>query len=708
MNAVLWGGVLIIAAVAALGWQAQQWRRQAVAARALLQSFVSSAGFGLCVRDAAGQMCEVNARLKSMLGIPPGNSGADWLNALPAGEGEVLRKTWQQAPEAAGMREVVLRPEGAAPRWLCISFVPLAHRSLSISVEDITERRLADETSRESEQRFAEIFYLLPAVATITNVATGRFVDVNHMWEPLFGFSREETIGHTSTELRAWVDPEDRKIVVSAVLRDGVVRDYPFRARRKDQRIMDCMASGRLIELHGERYLLLIVRDVTAELRVARALQESEAKFSSIFRESLAPLVLSRADSGMALDANQAWLDLMHQTREELIGHCSLDLGLWASPEERERIVEQVSREGFANRIECHMRGGDEVIRLCLASCRHIELNGEKCLIWSLQDITEQRAMELEIQSMNATLEQRVKARTAELEKANHDLQTVLDTLQRAQDELVRAEKLAALGGLVAGVAHELNTPIGNSVTAASALQFRTEEFRQAMEGGALKRSTLEDYLDYAATGSQLLMRSLEQARELVASFKQVAVDRTSDLRRKFDLAEFVSELLRTYHSAMRRSTCKISVEVAVEAGIRLDSFPGSLGQVLSNFISNAMLHAFEGRSQGRLRIAARQTEAESVVLRFEDDGVGITPENLKRIFDPFYTTKFGQGGSGLGLHIAYSIVTNVLGGQISVESEPGQGTRFLLRLPLSAPEGVVENPMQLRSPPAVLTKTLH
>lgn len=695
MQELYWlGWLLVVLGGVGLAWWAARWWRRVERAR--LASFVRAAGLGVCVRNEAGHMCEVNAQLKQLFGIGPEEDGQNWLSVLYEEDRAALLRDWQHVPAVAGMREVRLPGKNGAPRWLRIGFVPLAGGSLSISVEDISELKLADSRSRESAQRFAQIFYLLPTVATITHLGSGHFVDVNHQWEPLFGYSREETLNHTEAELGVWADPADRQHVVNAVLRGDVIRDFLFRARCKDGQIRDCMVSARLIEFHGERYLLMIIRDVTEELRSAQALRESEAKFATIFRESLVPLLVSRVDDGVIVDANPAFLELLNYSREELLDQSTLELGLWADPAERERIVQQARDEGLVKRVECHMRTGVGALRLCLASCRCQGLNGASTLIWSLQDITEQRALEREVLATNATLEQRVQARTAELVKANVELQKALDTLQCAQDELMRSEKLAALGGLVAGVAHELNTPIGNSVTTASALQWRAEQVRQSMAEGALRRSMLEEFIDYAATGSELLMHSLEQARELVGSFKQVAVDRSSDLRRQFDLASLVDEIVKTHHAALRRHACRIEVDVSVEPGIMLDSFPGPLGQILSNFISNSMLHAFEGRERGRIRIAAQRVNSDHVELRFEDDGIGIAPEHQARIFEPFFSTKLGRGGSGLGLHIVASIVSNLLGGHIRMESEPGHGTRFLVLMPVTAPEGPVPNPMLL------------
>nr|WP_316638412.1 two-component regulator propeller domain-containing protein [uncultured Roseateles sp.] len=253
--------------------------------------------------------------------------------------------------------------------------------------------------------------------------------------------------------------------------------------------------------------------------------------------------------------------------------------------------------------------------------------------------------------------------------------------LQSAQTQLVAQEKLAALGAMVAGVAHELNTPIGNSLLVASTLHEHTTTLMGQLQGGTMKRSDLNTYCEMAEHAAAIIMRSLHSAAELVSSFKQVAVDQTSAQQRRFDLQRTCNELLSTLMSKISKAGHQISVEVP--AGIVMDSYPGPLGQVLANLVNNAMLHGFEGRENGRMCLRASQPRAGRVLIEFEDDGVGIAPEHQKRVFEPFFTTKFGQGGSGLGMHISYNIVTSLLGGQIELISAPGQGTRFLLDLPL-------------------------
>jgi signal transduction histidine kinase/tetratricopeptide (TPR) repeat protein len=256
--------------------------------------------------------------------------------------------------------------------------------------------------------------------------------------------------------------------------------------------------------------------------------------------------------------------------------------------------------------------------------------------------------------------------------------------LQEAQTQLVAREKLAALGSLVAGVAHELNTPIGNCLMMAGSLQEQTDQMDQKMQQQSLNLVDMKQYLQDARDSAHLIMRGLTSAADLVNSFKQVAVDRTTAQRRSFDLQQTSHEIVATMMNQIRPRGHTIALDIP--ENINMVSYPGPFGQVLANFINNAMLHAFDGKAGGHMVLSARQDVVGRVRVQFADNGVGIGSANLERIFEPFFTTKMGQGGSGLGLSISYNIVTSLLQGKISAESETGKGTVFTLDLPLETP----------------------
>ncbi len=294
-------------------------------------------------------------------------------------------------------------------------------------------------------------------------------------------------------------------------------------------------------------------------------------------------------------------------------------------------------------------------------------------------------------EQLRATLEEQ-RASLVELEQqkahvdlAHGDLSSVLVTLKQAQTNLITSEKLASLGALVAGIAHELNTPIGNSLLTATALADMVTEFEKKYTEGGIRRSALEAHMADTRLACGIMASSLSRAADLITSFKQVSVDQTSDKRRRFELGEVVRDTVATYAAQLRRANCRIEVDVSPM--LVLDSYPGGLGQVLSNLINNALLHAFDARGTPKIVISAREIEQGQVILNFSDDGVGMTPKTLHQVFDPFFTTKMGQGGSGLGMNIVYNVVTGMLGGSIGIASTPGNGTSVTIMLPKRAPD---------------------
>lgn len=316
-------------------------------------------------------------------------------------------------------------------------------------------------------------------------------------------------------------------------------------------------------------------------------------------------------------------------------------------------------------------------------SRRQAQVGTSFLMVWAAVDMTDMRRFSNELRELNTELEARVQLRTEALAAANLDLSGAVATLRDTQGELVRAEKMAALGGLVAGVAHELNTPLGNSLMAVTALSDEVRQFRTLMLTG-LRRSALESLLDSVEQATDIATRNLHRAADLVTSFKQVAVDQTSSQRRHFELREVVDEMVASLRPSFARTPYKIQVDVP--NGLRLDSYPGALGQAIGNLIHNAVLHGFDGRARGTVLITGKRDELGIVVLSVADDGHGIPPDLLGRIFDPFVTTKMGRGGTGLGLHIAFNAVTHALGGSLSVRSEVAVGTTFEMRLPDTAP----------------------
>ncbi|MDO9074578.1 MAG: ATP-binding protein [Rubrivivax sp.] len=479
-----------------------------------------------------------------------------------------------------------------------------------------------------------------------------------------------------TARIYAWRRMDDYGLITAIGLAEDAVL-APLRAGQE----RDSLLRAALVTLAGLFGGLIAVL-LLQVARKQRELAASEAFRRRVFESSPVPIVVMDGEARGFVDCNAAAV--------RLYGHGSREQTLATPPQAVSAAVQYdgtPSDEFIRRHVDAAARAGSAVFRW-----RHrrpdgvhwdaevhllgFDLGARRYLQLTLQDITERLHAEAALQQLNATLDAHVQERTRELEAA-------LATLRQAQDELVRNEKMAALGSLVAGLAHELNTPIGNAVMVASTLSGRQGEFEATLAGG-LRRSALQAYLANSREAAEVLERNLQRAAELIGSFKQIAVDQSSYQRRRFEVAEVVQEIAIALRPTLRRGGVTLVDETP--PGLHMDSFPGPLGQVLINLVNNAVVHAFESGAGGSVRIGAEPLAGDRVHLWVADDGRGIPAQHLRQVFDPFFTTKLGQGGSGLGLHIAYTLVTGLLGGRISVQSAAGQGTRFRIELPCSAP----------------------
>jgi signal transduction histidine kinase len=276
------------------------------------------------------------------------------------------------------------------------------------------------------------------------------------------------------------------------------------------------------------------------------------------------------------------------------------------------------------------------------------------------------------------------------LRASKEKAESALLELNAAQQNLIDAERLAALGGLVAGVAHEVNNPIGISLTVASSFARRTDQFDAEMRSSTpLRRSQLEEFVRTSRDASQQLVGNLHRAAELIQSFKQVAVDRSHAERRQFSLSEATDQIIASLRPVLKRSPITLSVDVP--EGLVVDGFPGSYGQILTNLFLNAANHAFPDGRSGAITISAKPRGNDDIEIIFADNGAGMTPDVQRQAFDPFFTTRRNEGGTGLGLHIVYNLVTQQLGGRMMLESRLGQGTTFRIIMPRAARRGSTE-----------------
>jgi PAS domain S-box-containing protein len=452
---------------------------------------------------------------------------------------------------------------------------------------------------------------------------------------------------------------------------------------------LDDIASG-----HYENKLPAVGQDELSRLagninRMADAVWLREKSFANVFNAAPVAMTVMHAepdenDPGRYIvdNMNTAALEMLDLRLEDVIGRPRSDIGVKLSESDRQRLIETLELKPGAS-VEVALLNHRGSRHDCLVSGQNFEVLNVRYLVTTLVDVSELRRTEGDLRTLNLQLEDRIARRTQALHDKNEELQQTNTQLQQAQDQLIQSEKLSSLGSIVAAVAHELNTPIGNALTVATTQQAHHVEFRQAVAEG-LTRTAMQNYLEHSDQALPLLVRNLERAAELIVSFKEVAADRTSSQRREFDLATVIDEIVQTLQPGLKRRP--LTIEQKVPAGLRCDGYPGPLGQIIANLITNAAVHAFAEQDRGIIIVAAQTIAPDRIHLTVSDTGRGIPPENLGRVFDPFFTTRLGQGGSGLGLHIVYNLVTGLLGGKIRVDSPLGFGACFHIEFPTHAP----------------------
>jgi PAS domain S-box-containing protein len=545
---------------------------------------------------------------------------------------------------------------------------------------------LMAETLDATEQRFRMIFEAFPHPITLANFHDGNYVDVNPAFALALGVSAQDAIGRSPIDFGLVASMQDMMAKGRELEQTGRLPAVEVQTKNTQGDALWLSYSSRLIGQGRTRLVLAVATDITEQKTVEAQLRQSEQSLMAMFEYAPLPMARTRLVSGSSSPTfwNLAWYQAFGYAPGSCDDKPSTQFDFWVDPAERNRFVDEMVRHESAVSRQALLRHADGSVRQCEVSGRYIDVHGERTVIASYLDVTEKLRIAAELHQLNTSLEARVAERTEELARRNQELDEALSVVKHAQGELVRTEKLASLGSLVAGIAHELNTPIGNAMLMANTLAARQKAFEAAIATG-LRRSVMDTFLAGLREASMMLEASLSRAAELISSFKQVAVDQSSYQRRAFDLREVLHETALSLGPSLKLSGTRLLEDVP--AGLRMDSYPGPLIQVFMNIVNNAVLHAFEPGRPGCVTIRARALGEASVLIEVSDDGRGMPAEHLQRAFDPFFTTKLGQGGSGLGLHIVYNLVTGLLGGQVRLSSELGRGTHISIELPRQAPQ---------------------
>lgn len=548
------------------------------------------------------------------------------------------------------------------------------------------ERAAALQALGESEAKFATLFRDSPVALALVSGAGGLLIDANPRWFALTGLPESARGQPLGTMLGQ--QPEVLA-AIGRVMAGEAPELLPLQLRGATG-LRHCELVGAAAQVAGQAVWVLQFIDTTERHAADLRQRESDERFATAFELSPDAWTLHDFRSGAYIAVNRAWEVWSGYRRDEAIGATPVSLGLLDSDTALREIVARLrSQGGQADALPVFFRRRNGEQRRCAMSARIVDMDSGRYLITSTRDVSDEWAAQQALEALNQRLEDKVGERTRELESANRELLAAMGELSATQDELVRKARLASLGAMVAGVAHELNTPIGNGVMLASTLTHATAKMREAFAAGTVRRSELGSYLATCDEASHVLSRNLELAHDLIASFKQVAADPTGEVRQRFRLQRVLEDSIAAMRPALRKSAIALTLQAHDDA--ELDSYPAALGRVLAHLLDNACLHAFAPGQAGNICIETRLRGAHSVDLTVTDDGCGIPMAHQSRVFDPFFTTRMGQGGSGPGLHIVFTLVTRVLGGTISLESAPGAGSRFVLTLPLRAPEAADE-----------------
>jgi PAS domain S-box-containing protein len=502
-----------------------------------------------------------------------------------------------------------------------------------------------------------------------------RYLQINQRLTEICGISVEDHLGRSVRDCVPAL-AEAVEGIVGSIMQTGEpvtgIEVTGQRADQADERFWITYwhplrsPSGEIVGVN------VAAEEITERKRAEAALQASERQFHTL-ADSIPQLVWMADAGGKIYWFNNHWHEYTGTFVGETGSHDWQAILAPASLEEARPRWAQILEAGTALEMELSLRGGDGQYRPFLT--RAIPLRDSNAAIYGWIgthiDISERKRSEQEIRS------------------ARDAAEAALRNLQETQNFLIEAEKLAALGRLVAGVAHEINNPVGTSLTVASSLERRTAIFATEVAQGNLKRSSLNDFIEGTREASAQLIANLYRAVELIQSFKQVATDRNYSNQRVFDLGDLTEQVAMSLRPGLAKQNLILNVEC--QPDLTMHSYPGPYGQVLTNLFLNSVAHAFPDGNGGSIDIRVQAHGADNVEILFSDNGCGMSHGVRRKAFDPFFTTRRDRGGTGLGLHIVYSIVTGCLGGRLNLDSEPGEGTKIKLILPRVAPAALAE-----------------
>jgi PAS domain S-box-containing protein len=491
-----------------------------------------------------------------------------------------------------------------------------------------------------------------------------RYLQINQRLTDICGISVEDHLGRYVRDcVPALADAVEG--IVTSIMRTGDpvtgIEVAGQRADQSDERFWVTYwhphrnRDGEIVGIN------VAAEEITERKRAEAALTASERQFHTL-ADSIPQLVWMADANGAIYWFNNHWYEYTGRPAGEVNAHG------WHAVLGKHWI--QALESGTAIEAELSLLGQDGIYRPFLTRVVPLRDATDTVYGWigTHIDISERKRSERELRS------------------AKDAAEAALRNLRETQNSLIEAEKLAALGRLVAGVAHEINNPLGTALTVASTMEQKSKLFASQAALGTLKRSSLNEYVEAVRDGSSQLLESLNRAAGLILSFKQVAADRNNSDLRAFDLGELIDQVALGLRPALPKNI--VTLDVQCQPNLAMNSYPGSVGQVLTNLFLNSIAHAYPDNDPGTIDIKVSAAGANDVEIVFADDGCGMSPDVRRQAFDPFFTTRRHLGCTGLGLHIVYSVVTDRLGGRLRLKSEPEKGTEMTILLPRRAPDG--------------------
>jgi PAS domain S-box-containing protein len=560
---------------------------------------------------------------------------------------------------------------GAALGYLAAMAGRKGRAAAAARAGEVERRSLAERRFAEAEESYRKLFDSSIDGIYVTT-PEGRLLNANPALARMMGYDTPQELieGVTDVAKAIYLDPSLRSEYQERMARDGMVREFEYQVRQRDGTVLWLSDSattvrdeaGNVVRYEG------VVRDITNQKRAEDEVAEGRRRLQEVI--DTVPAVINLKDMQMRyVLMNRYMANIFNIEPEDAIGRTTTDImsryGAQKTDENDRRVLDAGEELGFYEEEYIDSSG---TMRQWLVN--KLPLRGSdgniKQIVTVALDIGERKRNELEMR------------------KAKDAAEATLQHLRETQNSLIEAEKLAALGRLVAGVAHEVNNPVGISLTVASSLERKATVFAEEVARGDLRRSSLNEFVETSRSAASQLVGNLNRAAELIQSFKQVAADRSYSDQRTFNLSDLTDQVVMSLRPGIRKQNLTLKVEC--EQGLMMNSYPGPYGQVLTNLFLNSVAHAFPDGGAGEVNIKVRASGENHVEVLYSDNGCGMTPDIRRRAFDPFFTTRREEGGTGLGLHIVYSIVTSRLGGQIHLESEPGTGTRVQMILPRNAP----------------------